>query len=510
MGKARQLTPTLLFRIQGKPISKCVTFIGIALLAISQHSDSDPWVSPGDSRTRHHIQTLSDSGKIKLPTTTWPMMWSGISKALDSIRVESLSGQELWSYKYLNHELQRARKTSSTEKKLYVSSSHIAVTNFSSESREKSISSVSTSIVTDNFAFKLQGSAVESTDGDNYHFDGSYGAVNLGNWVYGVGTIDRWWGPSWQNGLILSNNARPTPGLFLQRNESKASSWPLFELLGPWNLTLFANQLEEERHVPNAKLLGGRINFRPLNSFELGISRTAQWGGDKREESARSLWRVISGQDNAGENVSPENEPGNQMGGYDFRYNFNLLGTQWGIYHEKIGEDEKDHLPSQFIVSWGLESAFSTGNTLHRIIAEYSDTATSAINKTPPKGNIIYEHSSIYKSGYRHKGRSIGSSLDNDSIMHSIMGFHEFRNGHSVNWTIANIEFNRDDSNRALPGGSSYETNLEATDYFSVHYGLPLTKAIHAQLGGTFYSSPVVYNSRKIESNLNFAINVRF
>ncbi|HBC34390.1 MAG TPA: capsule assembly Wzi family protein, partial [Marinobacter adhaerens] len=35
-------------------------------------------------------------------------------------------------------------------------------------------------------------------DGEEFRLDGSYVAATAGNWVLGVGAIDRWWGPGWQ------------------------------------------------------------------------------------------------------------------------------------------------------------------------------------------------------------------------------------------------------------------------------------------------------------------------
>src|SRR5690606_34747145 len=39
--------------------------------------------------------------------------------------------------------------------------------------------------------------AFDAQDDKKYRLDGSYAAITLGNWVFGVGALERWWGPGW-------------------------------------------------------------------------------------------------------------------------------------------------------------------------------------------------------------------------------------------------------------------------------------------------------------------------
>ena len=52
--------------------------------------------------------------------------------------------------------------------------------------------------------------------------------------VLGVGAVERWWGPGWNNGLILSNNARPSAGLLVQRVQTHFHHLRIF---GPWTIS---------------------------------------------------------------------------------------------------------------------------------------------------------------------------------------------------------------------------------------------------------------------------------
>lgn len=469
---------------------------------------ADPWISPGDYRTRHHVQSLSSSGKLKLPVSTWPLMWSGISKALDTVRIESLTDEELWSYRYLKHELQKAKQAMSSGKRIYASSSYASLTNFGSHSREKTISSGWANITTDNLAFKVQGNLAESVDEDNYRFDGSFAALNLGNWVYGVGAIDRWWGPGWQNSLILSNNARPTPSIFLQRNESKSSSLPGLNLVGPWNVNFFLSELEKQRSVPNALLFGGRFNFRPTENLEIGLSRTIQWGGKGRTEDTGAFTEHLIG---GGNSNQTDRTTANQLGGIDFRYTISFAGAQWSLYHEKVaGENENNHRLTEYIHTSGLSGSFATSKTHNRIVLEYTDTANDSLKSNTARGDTIYEDRETYRSGHRYRGRTIGATIDNDSKMISLNGFHEFNTGHHTSWLIAEIDFNMDNSNSLAPGGSPYGTELGRIIYTTLDYSLPLTKKIEGAFGVRYLNRKTRYNIKQIESSIHFSLNIHY
>src|SRR5690606_30890880 len=146
-----------------------------------------------------------------------------------------------------------------------------------------------------------------------------------------------------------------------------------------------------------------------------------QWGGDGRDgrpdrpEDLRSFWNMLIGNDSKGKDGIEDdqsNEPGNQMGGWDLRYNFSLKGIQFALYKQNIGEDEEHYLPFQDIKITGGEIAWANSFMHSRIAFERSDTATHAIDMG--KSNVIYEHV-IYQDGYRHRGLPLGHTTDNDS-----------------------------------------------------------------------------------------------
>lgn len=287
---------------------------------------------------------------------------------------------------------------------------------FGDTRRDEQQATVSAEVIGERWAGRLQVNwSDDPLDGRQYQLDGSYVSHLLGNWALTAGSVDRWWGPGWESGLILSNNARPVPGISLQRNGSEPFDLGFLRWLGPWQLVLFAGQLEEGRAVPNAKLLGARFSFRPLSWLEVGLSRTAQWGGDGRPQSFDSFMDAVIGEENyAADDIGLADQPGNQLAGFDWRASWVGEGTAFAFYGEVAAEDESGYLPSRSIITFGIDSTFAVGSSDFRVYLESTDTASERRYSTA-RYDYAYEHASAYRTGYRYRGRAIGASVDNDS-----------------------------------------------------------------------------------------------
>jgi hypothetical protein len=329
--------------------------------------------------------------------------------------------------------------------------------------------------------------------------DGSYLAASIGNWAVSAGAVDKWWGPGWNNSLILSHNARPIPALTLQRQQSTAFKTPWLSWLGPWQFVSFAGQLESERYVPDAKLLGARLSFKPSSNWELGLSRTAQWGGEGRPQDWDSFKNLVLGKDNRGSggiDLDKSNEPGNQLAGIDIKYNLNWRQYNSALYMQFIGEDEAGGLPSRGVVQAGFETSFMAGDIQHRLIFEAIDTTSESYSTSRP--NYTYEHGGIYRSGYRYNSRAIGAAVDADSREFALMAQHYFSNGHQMHWSASRLEINRDNTNVALPGGSTFGEGVDTT-YLTVSYTLPLNRRLIAEAGLNYSSDPIVFNDEALD-----------
>ena len=166
-----------------------------------------------------------------------------------------------------------------------------------------------------------------ATDGD-IMWDGSYIEYKSQNWLFGVGKKGRHWSPSRYNSLILSQNARPVPSVYLRYRTDFALDVPLLKYFGPIEAETFNGQLEQARGVPGAMLFGARFKFSPTRDLDLGLFRTAQWGGENFNSSPNGFLKMLSG-----ENHSDEFDY-NQLGGFSASYTPSFSNRSYRFYFQ--------------------------------------------------------------------------------------------------------------------------------------------------------------------------------
>lgn len=322
---------------------------------------------------------------------------------------------------------------------------------FADTPREAGEFGMRASWLTNHFAVNLQGSYVVDPDDDkDWRADGSYLGVNFGNFMLSAGFMERWWGPGWDGSLILSTNARPIPTLTLERNYTDPFKTKLLSWMGPWRASIAMGEAEShDVAVPGVKFFAARLNFKPKPWLEFGLTRTAQWCGGDRSCDWDTFVDMVLGNDNQVDDGGGEDDqPGNQMAGYDMRLRSPWRQLPLVFYTQWIGEDEAGGLPSKFLGQFGLESWGSVGLGNWRARFEYTDTACN-FSREEPEFNCAYRNA-IYPQGYAYRGRVIGHSMDNDSRMYTLGGILTLARGDVVSLTMRRVELNRDGGVHAI------------------------------------------------------------
>lgn len=473
-----------------RTVLKCLMLV--AAVSVAEQLRAAPWIDPGDEQLRHHVEVLADAGVIQSPVTTWPLMWGAVSRDIEQSEHLELSESVQWSLAYVRFALKQSSDHVNLNAYAGMRSDPAAVTDFSSDQREQNEARGEADWLGEHLAARLRLTwAPDAIDDKEVRFDGSYVGGLIGNWSMSAGAIDRWWGPGWHTSLNLSHNARPVNAVQLQRNFSDPFETRWLSWIGPWTLTMFAGQLESERAVPDAKLLGARLAVRPFQALEIGFSRNAQWGGKGRPQDLDSLWDMVIGNDNGedqGDDLAAarETDPSNQLGTVDFRLNFPLLQTQSAFYMQYTGEDESNGFPSRGMDLAGIETAFASRDLFHRFALEYVDSMSGAHGDSRP--NTAYEHST-YQSGYRYRSRPIGATFDNDTRAWILSGDHYFADGDQISWRVLQLDLNRDGSNRAgVWGGSAFGADAVETLLIQASYAIVIKN---------FKISTSVYNVEK-------------
>lgn len=394
-----------------------------AALAIATGAAASPFVDPGDSALRNDIQRLADSGIITGPVTTWPLAWGPILDDLHDADVAVLPPALAGSVLRVRYrgQIETQTDTLGFQADVGVARDPVQIRGFQDTPRGDAEVSAGAEWLGDWLSIEVN---LQYVDGDpevdEYRADGSMIGIALGNWSISANTLERWWGPGWDGSLILSNNARPIPSLTLDRTftepfESKWLSW-----LGPWDLSMTFGQLESNRVIPDARFFGLRFNFRPLDSLEIGLTRTAQWCGDNRPCDADTFLDLLIGRDNrGGQGIDIENEPGNQLAGFDVRWVPGLFGRSVAFYGQLIGEDEAGGFPSRYLGQFGAEwSGYVADRWATRIFGEFAGTSCQ-FHESSELFNCAYNHG-IYRTGYRYRGRAIGHGAENDARLVSL------------------------------------------------------------------------------------------
>ena len=352
-----------------------IRWVLILVLGLHTVVFAAPQAQPGDVGLRHDIQVLADYGAISGPVTTWPISWDAVLADLEAVKANDvvLPNKVLPTFDRVLARAQRETRRGEFAFKAGISAadSPTNIRSFADTPREEGEIRAGGAWFSDNFSIDLNASYADNpADGEDVRADGSQLGVDLGNWSIAASTYDRWWGPGWDGSLILSNNARPIPSLVIGRNRTQAFESKWLSWMGPWDLQVMFGQLEEERAVPNAQFFGMRLNFRPLKGLEFGLSRSAQWCGDGRPCGLDTFWDLLLGKDNIGDDgIGEENEPGNQMAGFDVRWTNLWFETPVSLYGQMIGEDEAGGFPSRYLAQFGIEGSWITqGQTSYRWI----------------------------------------------------------------------------------------------------------------------------------------------
>jgi hypothetical protein len=411
-------------------------------------ANADPFANPGDTSLRADLQLLNDAGVLDVPLTAWPLSFGDVALGL---REAELAKPGSAVAAAIDRVRDRVRRESDAAVWRFDLGSSLAenprvIRTFENTPRERAESFVRMNRLGERFAVDIQLTAtVNPFDGEKIRPDGTYVGFALGNWILSAGWLERWWGPGNAGSLILSTNARPSPGIAVQRNDSKAFETEWLSWIGPWKLTSFMDWLGDEREITNTLLFGARFSFRPISGLEISLSRAAQWCGEGRPCDLKAFFNMLVGNDNGGINVDPEDEPGNQLAGMDLRW---ALPGQipLAFYLQWIGEDGRNGtpLPGSWIRQVGAEVWGEIGDLPHKTFLELSDTTCheGGLGEADLKPDSCYEHS-IYRTGYRYQGRSIGHSIDGDGLSYSLGSTLVQSTGHSWNVLLRYMELNR-------------------------------------------------------------------
>jgi hypothetical protein len=404
------------------------TLFAALLLALSARpvAADAGWFESGDVVLRNDLLLLNDAGIIRLPVSEWPIPRAAVSYAVAHGKPKYARNAAVALA--LARVRARLDAVPSGTRRLSFGASIVAgdpglLRDFDALGREDAeiggrvvYSSGERAEVSLNLA-----AVANPVDGHELRADGSSATLQLGNWLISAQTLDRWWGPSHESSLILSNNARPMPTLVAERATAQPFESPWLSWLGPWRFSFGISEMENERQdIDSPLFMAWRVVIMPFKDIELGFSRTAQFCGKQLECSLSVFGNLLVGNDNVGIDATAANEPGNQMAGFDIRWNSPIGNWPYAIYSQFIGEDESSYSPAKYLTQYGIEIWKPTARGgLVQGFTEYSSTTCSGNTSRGPYYNCAYTQGRFDVEGYRFRGRVIGHTADADSDVYS-------------------------------------------------------------------------------------------
>jgi hypothetical protein len=430
------------------------------------------WFESGDAALRADLLLLNDAGVILYPVSQWPAPRAGVRHALANAKEHlAVNAAVSGALSRMRHRLDAgAGRTRRASIAMTATGGQAArLRDFDTLGREDAAVGVNLGYDSGRVAVSLNVSTVtDPADDQRLRADGSHATVRWGNWLISAQTLDRWWGPAHESSLILSNNARPMPTLAVERAEARAFESPLLSWLGPWRFSFAISQMENERQdIDRPLFMAWRVVVMPFDKVELGFSRTAQFCGEQLACTLETFGNMLAGNDNVGFDATPENEPGNQMAGFDIRWASPIGNWPYAIYSQFIGEDESSYLPAKYLGQFGLEvwKPLATGG-IAQLYAEYANTTCSGLSSNGPYDNCAFAQGRFNVEGYRYRGRVIGHTTDGDSESYALGGQLTTAGGDLWSAKVLGAKLNRD----AIPDPRNTLTSVPA-DYGAVEIG---------------------------------------
>ena len=376
------------------------------------------WFDSGDTQLRMDLQLLNDAEVISYPLNQWPVPRAGVQYAL------AYAKEQLATNSAVTAALERVKARAADLQHLAFDTGIRGGEpglwrDFDTLAREDGELGAELRWNSGRLSVGLEVTAVtHPSDGDELRADGSQATVQWGNWLISANLLDRWWGPGHEGSLILSNNARPMPTVMVERAEAHPWKTKWLSWLGPWRMNFAMSQMESARQDIDAPLvMAWRVSAMPFKKMEIGLSRTAQFCGKQLECNPRVFGNMLLGHDNVGRNTTAADEPGNQMAGFDLRWNSPLGNLPYALYGQYIGEDVSSYVPAKYLSQLGLEvwKPLSDGALMQGFL-EYAETNCES-KKGHGRVNACdaYNQTLFNVEGYRYKGRSLGYTADRNS-----------------------------------------------------------------------------------------------
>lgn len=297
-----------------------------------------------------------------------------------------------------------------------------------------------------------------------------YVGMNLANWQITFGKQSLWWGPGDEGAMMYTNNAEPLDRMF---RISRVSPFhiPHFADI---RAEFFLGQLAGQDFINNTQngtstptfgqygrslspqpyLSGGKVSFRFSPNFEIGISKTAIYGGPGNPLTPTTFFKSALSLHQHGEAL------GDGRAGLDFVYRVPKLRDWLSFYTDAMQEDEISPLNRPY------KSAFQTGLYLARVPKipkldlRLEGGTTSPVNFHSCNG--CYYSNGQYVGGYTNHGQLLGTWLGRAAQGEAVRGNYWLGPQRKIGFELRHRKIDR----QYLPQGGTQNDAAVNADFF--------------------------------------------
>ena len=246
----------------------------------------------------------------------------------------------------------------------------------------------------------------------------AYVAMNLSDWQLSYGKQSLWWGPDEGGGMMLSDNADPLT--MFRVNRATPFRLPSFlGFLGPMRVEFFIGQYSgyelmftplglvgqygQSLH-PQPIVHGERVSFKPTTNFEVGLSRTTDYGGPGYPLTWHTFLRSVFSTGNT--NPGQADKPGSRRSGLDFSYR---IKNSLMLYADGFTEhDAISPVVAPDVAAWLAGIYIPRLPRLGKM-----DLRVEGVYTDPPIGGNIargfFYYNPTWLSGYENSGHLMGN-----------------------------------------------------------------------------------------------------
>lgn len=245
-----------------------------------------------------------------------------------------------------------------------------------------------------------------------------YVGAQLGKFEVTFGKQSLWWGPGEDSAFSFSDNAEPFYMLRISQQTPFVLPGP-FRLLGHIRTEFVIGKLSGHLYPPRPYINAQKITFQLTQNLELGLTRSAIFGGVGHPLTAGSiLGSFFSTSSTGGTAFGSPNDPGDRRSGFDFLWRVPGLRRLVTVYTDSLADDEPNPLDSPHRSAWGPGIYFAQLPHLRRMDLRFETYSTWLYRGD--EGGMFFYWNNQYRDAYTNNGYLLGSWIGRDARAYQV------------------------------------------------------------------------------------------